>query len=321
MAGVVRQPGSYARRVEAGAAAARKQTLIWSAGAPALFVVLWSTGFVFSKESLKYAEPMTILSIRFGAASVLALVLTLLWRASWPPARQVPHIVVVGLLVHGCYIGGIFVAIDHGLPAGLAALIAGLQPLVSACLVGVLLGDRVTPMQWLGCVLGFVGVVLVLWTKLTFDRATIGAVLLTVLALAGITAGTLYQKRYCAEVDVRSSQVVQYAAAALAVLTLALLFEDMHVDWTPALVGSLAWMVIVLSIGTISLLLVLIRRGAAVRTASLFYLVPPVTALMAWAWFGETLGLAALAGLAVAAVGVALVQRGGREPLPPPAPE
>jgi drug/metabolite transporter (DMT)-like permease len=215
----------------------------------------------------------------------------------------------------------LFAAIDQGLPAGLAALIAGLQPLVSACLVGVLLGDRVTGMQWVGCVLGFAGVVLVLWTKLTFDRATTTAILLAVLALAGITTGTLYQKRFCADVDVRSSQVVQYAAAALAVLLLALAFEDMDVRWTPALVGSLAWMVLVLSIGTISLLLVLIRRGAAVRTASLFYLVPPVTALLAWAWFGETLGPAALAGLAVAAIGVALVQRGGREPVAAPIPE
>jgi drug/metabolite transporter (DMT)-like permease len=307
--------------VAAGAATGRSSTLLWTAGAPALFVVLWSTGFVFSKESLKYAEPMTILAIRFGAASALALVLTLAGRAAWPARHELPHVVVVGLLVHGCYIGGVFAAIDHGLPAGLAALVVGLQPLVSACLVGVLLGERVTPIQWVGCLLGFAGVVLVLWTKLTFDRATAGAILLCVLALAGITAGTLYQKRFCADVDVRSSQVVQYAAAALAVLTLALLFEDMSVRWTAALVGSLAWMVLVLSIGTISLLLVLIRHGAAVRTASLFYLVPPVTALMAWAWFDETLGPVALAGLAVAAVGVALVQRGGREPIPAPVPE
>jgi drug/metabolite transporter (DMT)-like permease len=276
---------------------------------------------VFSKESLKYAEPMTILAIRFGAASVLALVLTLAARAAWPARPEAPHVVVVGLLVHGCYIGGVFAAIDHGLPAGLAALVVGLQPLVSACLVGVLLGERVTPLQWLGCVLGFAGVVLVLWTKLTFDRATTGAILLTVLALLGITAGTLYQKRFCADVDIRSSQVVQYAAAALAVLAFALLFEDMSIRWTAALAASLAWMVLVLSIGTISLFLVLIRHGAAVRTASLFYLVPPVTALMAWAWFDETLGPAGLAGLGVAAIGVALVQRGGRQPLPAPVPE
>jgi drug/metabolite transporter (DMT)-like permease len=295
------------------AAQAPPTPFLWSAGAPALFVLLWSTGFVVSKESLKYGEPMTILAIRYGAAAVLALALTQVSRGTWPAPRLVPHVVVVGLLMHGCYIGGVFAAIDHGLPAGLAALIVGLQPLVSACLVGVLLGDRVTGMQWLGCVLGFAGVVLVLWTKLTFDQATIGAILLAVLALAGITVGTLYQKRFCADVDIRSSQVVQYAAAALAVFALALLFEDMEVDWTPALAGSLAWMVLVLSIGTMSLLLSLIRRGAAVRTASLFYLVPPVTALLAWLWFDETLGPAALAGLAVAAVGVALVQRGGRE--------
>lgn len=307
-------------RVGAGAATVRAGA-VWTAGAPALFVLLWSTGFVFSKESLEYAEPMTILAIRFGAAAALACVLTRVSSAPWPAKRELGHVIAVGLLVHGCYIGGVFAAIDHGLPAGLAALIVGLQPLVSACLVGTLLGEQVTAMQWLGCVLGFVGVVLVLWTKLRFDQATVAAVLLAVLALAGITAGTLYQKRFCGGVDVRSGQVVQYAAAALAVLALALAFEEMEVDWAPALAASLAWMVVVLSIGTVSLLLVLIRRGAAVRTASLFYLVPPVTALMAWAWFGETLGPAGLAGLLVAATGVALVQRGGREPVPATVPE
>jgi drug/metabolite transporter (DMT)-like permease len=264
---------------------------------------------------------MTILALRFGAAAVLALALTLGGRARWPSRREAPHVVVVGLLMHGCYIGGVFAAIDHGLPAGLSALIVGLQPLLSACVVGLVLRDRVTPLQWLGFVLGLAGVVLVLWTKLTFDRATTGAVLLAALALVAITAGTLYQKRFCAHVDLRSGQVLQYAAAAIAVLVLALAFESMKIDWTASLAGSLAWMVLVLSVGTISLLYWLIRHGAAVKTASLFYLVPPVTALMAWAWFSETLGPAALAGLGVTAVGVALVQRGGREPVGPPAPE
>lgn len=308
-------------RMAAGetAAPAPAGTLRFRLGAPALFVLLWSTGFVFAKESLEHAEPMTVLAIRFGAASALAAALTAHARAAWPARHELGHVVVAGLLVHGCYIGGVFAAIDHGLPAGLSALVVGLQPLLSACLVGVVLGDRVLPLQWLGFVLGLAGVVLVLWTKLTFDRATTGAVLLAVLALGGITAGTLYQKRFCAHVDVRSGQALQYAATALAALAFAGAFESMEVEWTASLAASLAWMVLVLSVGTISLFYVILRRGAAVKTASLFYLVPPVTALLAWAWFGETLGPAALAGMAVAALGVALVQRGGREPaLPPP---
>ena len=286
------------------------ETIVWTVGAPALFVVLWSTGFVFAKESLNFAEPTTVLALRFGLAAVLTLGLAVGAGASWPSRRLLLHVVVVGLLIHGCFIGGVFAAIYRGLPASLSALIVGLQPLLSACVVGLALGERVTPEQWVGFVLGLGGVALVLSSKLTFDRATVGSVLLAVLALFGITAGTLYQKRFCAQVDVRSGQAVQYAVAAVAMLVLALAFGSLHIEWTASFVGSLAWMVIVLSTGTMSLLYVIIRHGAAVKTASLFYLVPPITALFAFLWFGETLGPTALAGMAVAAAGVALVQRG-----------
>jgi drug/metabolite transporter (DMT)-like permease len=224
-------------------------------------------------------------------------------------------VIVVGLLLHGCYIGGVFAAIDHGLPASVAALVVGLQPILTSVVVGPLLGERFRPAQWLGLTLGFGGVALVLLGNLEVEGWAVGAILLALLALLGITAGTIYQKRFCADEDVRSASVVQYAAACVALLPLALAFDSGEIDWTPALVGSLAWMVVVLSVGAVSLLALIIRHGEAGKTASLFYLVPPVTAVLAWLWFGESLGWAGVLGIAITAVGVALVQRSG----PPPA--
>ncbi|MFN8185890.1 MAG: DMT family transporter [Gaiellales bacterium] len=285
---------------------------LWTVGAPALFVVLWSTGFITSKEAVKYAEPMTLLVIRYAAAAVLCLAIALLLRARWPARRTLGHMVVVGLLLHGCYIGGVFAAIDHGLPASVAALVVGLQPILTAVVVGPLLGERFRPAQWLGLALGLAGVALVLLRNLETEGWAVGAILLAVLALVGITAGTLYQKRFCANEDVRSASVIQYAATCLALLPLAFAFDSGEIDWAPALVASLAWMVVVLSVGAVSLLYLLIRYGEAGRTASLFYLVPPVTAVLAWLWFGESLGWVGVVGIAVTAVGVSLVQRGGQ---------
>jgi drug/metabolite transporter (DMT)-like permease len=239
------------------------------------------------------------------------LPVALLGQATWPDPATGVHVAVVGLLMHGGYLGGVFASIAHGLPAGLSALIVGLQPLLTACVVGPLLGERVRPLQWAGFILGLAGVALVLADKLAFDRASLGAAALSGLALVGITAGTLYQKRFCAGVDLRSGAVIQYAAATAAMLAIALPAETMRIAWTPQFAAALAWLCLPMSLGAVSLLLVLIRRGAAAKVASLFYLVPPLTALFAWALFGETLGALALAGMALAALGVALVQRGG----------
>jgi drug/metabolite transporter (DMT)-like permease len=237
----------------------------------------------------------------------VAIVARAPWPASW---AQAGHIAVVGLLMHGCYLGGVFAAIFHGMPSGLVALIVGLQPVLTATIVGPLLGDRVSARQWLGLLLGLVGVALVLWNKLAIDNAGVVAIAYAVLALIGITIGTLYQKRFCQQVDLRTGAVIQYAAAGLAVAFFAVRFETMHIAWTPQFIAALAWLSLPLSLGAVSLLYILIRRGAAAKVASLFYLVPPVTALMAWVLFNETLGPVALAGMAVTAVGVALVQRG-----------
>jgi drug/metabolite transporter (DMT)-like permease len=275
----------------------------------ALFVVLWATGFPFAKEALLFAGPMAILSLRFGAAAALLLGVSVATRAPWPGWRTGVHAGVVGLLMHGLYLGCVFEAIDRGLPAGVTALVVGLQPLLTACVVGPVLGERVRPLQWAGCALGLGGVALVVAEKLDPGGASGATIGLALVALVGITAGMLYQRRYCASVDLRVGGVIQYGAALVPVLALWLVVERQGVSWSWQFAGSLAWMVVVLSVGTISILWMLVRRGEAVRTASLLYLVPPVAALLTWAWFGETLGPEALAGMGLTALGVALVQR------------
>jgi drug/metabolite transporter (DMT)-like permease len=284
----------------------------WTAAAPAVFVLLWSTGFIAAKAGLPYAEPLTFLALRFALVTALMLPVALMVRARWPGRVEAGHIAVVGLLMHGGYLGGVFSSIHHGLPAGLSALIVGLQPVLTATVVGPLLGERVTPRQWLGLVLGFAGVAIVLFERYGFGSGGFGAgaVALAAVALVGITAGTIYQKRFCAQANLYTGAVVQYAAAFVPMVLLAQVFETGIVEWAPPFIAAMAWLTLVLSVGTISLLYLLIRRGAVSKIASLFFLVPPATALTAWLMFGETLGLLALAGVALTAVGVFIVQRG-----------
>ena len=289
----------------------RPSALLQDAGVPALFVVLWSTGFLGARLGLPHAGPLTFLALRYGLAAGLLVLVALAMRAPWPrrPA-EVGHCAVAGLLVHGVYLGGVFVGISLGVEAGVSALIVGLQPLLTAALAGALLGERVAPRQWAGLGLGLLGVALVLARKLGQGAGDALGGLACVAALLGITAGTLYQKRFCAGMDLRSGSVVQFAAAGLATAPLALLFEDTRIAWGGEFVFALLWLVLVLSLGAVSLLYVLIRRGAAAQVASLFFLVPPCTALIAWPLFGETLGPVALVGMALTAAGVALASRG-----------
>jgi drug/metabolite transporter (DMT)-like permease len=279
-------------------------------GVPALFVVLWSTGFIGARLGLPHAGPLTFLALRYGLAAGLLVLVALATRAPWPrrPA-EIGHYAVAGLLVHGVYLGGVFVGISLGVEAGVSALIVGLQPLLTAALAGTLLGERVAPRQWAGLGLGLLGVALVLARKLGQGPGDALGGLACVAALLGITAGTFYQKRYCAGMDLRSGGAVQFAAAALATALPALLFEDTHIDWTAEFAFALLWLVLVLSLGAVSLLYVLIRRGAASRVSGLFFLVPPCTALIAWPLFGETLGLVALLGMALTVAGVAMATR------------
>ncbi len=276
---------------------------------PLFFVFLWSTGFIGAKYGLPYAGPLSFLLVRYGLVIVLMGVIAFTTRAPWPktPAQWL-HIGVSGVLVHAVYLGGVFIAIKHGLPAGITALVVGMQPLLTALGAGWLLGEKVSGRQWGGLALGFVGVGLVVSGK--FGDAALGRKLIPALvALLGITAWTLYQKRFCAKFDLRTGSVIQFVpSAAVTVLAIAL-FEDFHVEWTGQFAFALGWLVLVLSIGAISLLNLLIRSGSAVNVASLFYLTPLSTAIIAWALFGERLSPIAIFGMLLAVSGVYLVAR------------
>jgi drug/metabolite transporter (DMT)-like permease len=274
--------------------------------APAVFVVLWASGFIGAKLGLPYAEPMTFLTVRMGGVILLLGLIILVTRPAWPSPAGMLHSAVTGFFVHGCYLGGVFEAIDHKLPAGFAALVVSLQPILTSTLANRLLGERVTGRQWAGLALGIAGVYLVVHghteggaPPLAWGFATIG--------LIGITIGTLYQKRFGGGIEWRTGFLFQYLAAFLLFAVLAFCLETRQVQWTGEFLIAVAWLVFVLSIGAIWLLYFLIRRHAAARVVSLFYLTPPVTALMAWLLFDEQLSVLALLGMAVCVAGVALV--------------
>lgn len=282
---------------------------LFRVGAPALFVFLWSTGFIGAKAGMPYAEPLTFLALRFGLVTLLMLPVAILTGAPWPRGVMALHVGMVGLLLHAGYLGGVFVAIHRGVPAGLAALIVGAQPLLTALLARPFLGERVERRKWVGLALGFVGVGLVMADRLGFGHADALGLGLCVLAVVAMALGSVYQKRFCARVDLRTASVVQYLAAGLPVLALAWTTETMAIRWETPFLLAMAWLILVLSIGAVSLLYVLIRRGAAAEVASLFYLVPPSTALMGYLLFGETLSPVTIFGMVLAALGVALVNR------------
>jgi len=279
--------------------------------APWIFVLMWSTGFIGARFGLPYIEPFTFLLIRFIIAAALLGAIGLALRAPRPSRAHAGHSAVVGLLLHGGYLGGVFLAIDRGMPAGVSALIVSLQPILTALLAQATLGERVSPRQWAGLALGLAGVSLVVGEKLgqggvapAISAFTLGAALV---ALLCTTLGTLYQKRHGAGIPLVGGTLAQYLAAAALMLPLSLAFETRQIQWTPELAFALGWLVLVLSLGAILLLMLIIRRTSAARTASLFYLVPPATALEAFLLFGERFGPLALAGLALASAGVALV--------------
>jgi drug/metabolite transporter (DMT)-like permease len=277
---------------------------------PLLFVVLWSTGFIGAKLGLPDCEPLTLLSLRYAAVLLLMGAVALATRAPWPAdKRQWLHIAVSGLLIHAVYLGGVFTAIRLGLPAGVTALVVGLQPVLTALGAGLFLRERVRATQWAGLALGLGGVVLVVANKVGAGPSASSLLVPAVIALAGITAGTLYQKRFCAGFDLRTGSVIQFLPCLVVTALAASQTETMVVRWTPAFVFALAWLVLVLSVGAVSLLNVLIRSGSAVNVASLFYLTPPTTALIAWAMFDETLTGLALAGMAVTVFGVWLARK------------
>jgi len=274
--------------------------------APGVFLVLWSSGFIGSKLGTPYAEPMTFLTIRMAAVVVLMGVIVLITRPPWPDRAAIGHSAAVGLLVHGFYLGGVFVAISQRMPAGLVALIVALQPVLTSTLAGRVLGERVTARQWLGLALGIVGVYVVVWGRTDGD-GTLTAWIGVTVALLGITAGTLYQKRFGGGIEWRAGFLVQYAAAGAVFALAALAFETREVQWTAPFIFAVAYLVFVLSFGAIWLFYFLIRRTSTTRVASLMYLMPPLTALMSWALFDERLSPYVLVGMAICVAGVALV--------------
>ena len=282
--------------------------------APVLFVLLWSTGFIGARYGLPYAEPLTFLTLRMSAVVVLLLPLALLSRAPWPRPAEVGHSAVVGLLIHGIYLGGVFISIAQGVPAGISALIPGLQPILTSTIANRFMGETVTRVQWLGLALGLVGVLLVLHDRNIVLAGSLIGWAASFLSLIGITLGALYQKRYCGRVDWRTGNVVQYAAAAVFLAVLSSAFETRVVHWTGEFIFALAWLVIVLSIAAIALMYWIIRRSAATSFSSLFYLVPATTALMAYLLFGEKLDAVSIAGMLLAAAGVVLANKGAAKP-------
>jgi drug/metabolite transporter (DMT)-like permease len=275
--------------------------------APAVFVLLWSSGFIGAKLGLAYAEPLTYLALRMLGVLIILGIIVALTQPKWPDAIGFRRSVATGFMVHGLYLGGVFVAIGHGLPAGLAALIVSLQPLLTSTIAQRFLGERVGARQWAGLALGFVGVYLVLRDKTVAGEASPLAWAAVTIGLVGITVGTVYQKRFGGSIDWRPALLIQYAAAAVLFGAGAFAFETRVVHWSPEFVFALSYLVVVLSLGAVWLYYFMIRHAAATRVVSLFYLTPPVTALMAFALFGEKLSSLALVGMAVCVIGVFLV--------------
>jgi drug/metabolite transporter (DMT)-like permease len=289
----------------------------WLRAMPVVFVLIWSTGFIVAKFGLPYAPPLTFLVIRYVLSIICFLVWIKLSGAAWPTQRsQWLHLAVTGMLMHAGYLGGVWVAVKAGMGSGLVALIVGLQPVLTAVWVSQWAGQRISRLQWLGLAFGLSGLLLVVWRKLGAGIEVSGFTLsAAVFALLSITAGTLYQKRFMKPTDVRTANLIQLVAALLLTLPLTLL-ETEAIIWNREFVGAMAWSVLGLTLGGSSLLFLLIQRGAATAVTSLLYLVPPTTALMAWALFGESITATTIVGTALTALGVSLVVRVSSDPKP-----
>ncbi|MFK7944940.1 MAG: DMT family transporter [Paracoccaceae bacterium] len=274
-----------------------------------VFVVLWSTGFIGAKLGLPYAEPMTFLALRFGMVAVLIwawVILRNTRRLTWAQMREQ---VLIGALVHFLYLGGVFVAISWGTEAGVSALIVGLQPVLMAILALVILGERLNPMQWTGMALGVAGVVLVVARKLGAGLGDLDGALICLFGLLGIAIGAIWQKRASENTPMLAGNAVQFASASACCALVAAFTETGQIAWEPEFIFALVWLIVVLSLGAITILYILIKRGAASQVGSLFFLVPPATAVIAWFLFGERMGPVEILGMAMAAAGVFLVNR------------
>lgn len=281
----------------------------WVRSMPLVFVLIWSTGFIVARYGMPQSPPLKFLAMRFALAVLCFGIWARLAHAAWPASgRQWLHLMVTGVFMHAGYLGGVWAAVKLGMGAGLVALLVGLQPVLTAVWVSSR-GGQVAPRQWLGLALGFGGLALVVWQKLGQGEVGAENLALALLALLSMTIGTLYQKRFLQPCAVPTANFVQNTAALLVVLPLALLLETEAIRYNGDFIGAMAWSVLVLTLGGSSLLYLLIQRGAATSVTSLLYLVPPTTALMAWALFAEPITVFTLAGTALTAFGVALVVR------------
>jgi drug/metabolite transporter (DMT)-like permease len=278
----------------------------YAAFAPALFIFIWSSGYVVAKAAAPYAEPLTFLLLRYAGVVLLMTLLAFIAKAKWPQGKDILHLAIAGIGIQAIYLGGVWVAIRLGLPAGLAALIVNVQPVLTAALAP-LVHERVSGRQWLGVLLGFGGVLLVVAQKMNTGSMSLIGVLLCVASLLGMTLATLYQKRFVPQFDLRTGQVVQFIAAIIVTLPFAMSFEHGHIQWNAQVIAAMLWSIVVLTGGGISLMFFMLREGQATRVTGLMYLVPGVTALMAWVMFHETLTATTIIGMAVTLLGVYLV--------------
>lgn len=270
---------------------------------PLTFVLLWSSGFIIARYGMPHSEPMTFSFLRFAGVLLIMLPAIAIMRPAWPDWAQTRHIALAGLLLQAGYLGGVWAAVKHGMSAGLVALIMGLQPILTAWF-SAFVAERISSRQWAGLLLGLSGVALVVWAKLSITNLSWLSLGLAGLALASITTGTLYQKKFCPSFDLRTGSAIQFAVSALACLPFMFLFESREIHWHPEMIGALVWAVLGLSIGAISLLFIMIREGAATRVTSLLYLTPPTTAIMAWMLFDEPITLLTVSGTLLTVVGV-----------------
>jgi drug/metabolite transporter (DMT)-like permease len=273
-----------------------------------LFVLIWSTGFIIARYGMPYSEPMTFLFLRFTGV-LLCLTPVIIWlKPPWPDRKQILHIGVAGALFQFGYLGGVWVAVKLGMPAGLASLIVGLQPILTAVLAS-FVAERVSARQWLGLVFGLTGVTMVLAAKIKLDGLSWFPITMAVTGLVCITLGTLYQKHYCKQFDLRTGSFIQFAVASLLCLLAALLFETREVQWTAPMIGALLWGIGPISIGAMTLWFILLRHGEATKVSSVMYLTPPTTALMAWLLFNEQLSALILGGIIITMFGVLIVNQ------------
>jgi len=271
-----------------------------------IFVFIWSTGFIIARFGMPYMEPATFLFIRFTGVLIVMGIIILFWKPVWPNRSQTIHIAIAGALLQFGYVMGVWSAVRLGMTAGLVALIVGLQPILTAWSAS-WVSERVSYQQWLGLLLGIGGVALVVAEKTSFANIPVAAFIFAIAALFAITFGTLYQKKYCPQFDLRAGSMIQFSISTVLCLVVSLLFETREVVWNASVIGALLWGILPTSIGAISLLFILIRKGAATKVTSLLYLTPPTTALMAWFLFEEPLSLIMLAGLGLTMTAVILV--------------